>query len=230
MPSLLVHPFTYTSQSLSTLPQPSSLLLLLLLSDKADSVWLHLCEYVRVYVCVCNCWYLCAWQRSVRVWVCVSEWERALGAALLCPPNHLPEMDVSSGNWPPKKSASNSLILNSAEQIQPTSMPPHTHTLFFLSLLKEAHLVCALFSGRQRRRRAPVWKKKLALLLSQIHFMKQLMEANICHGMARISLETIFRLLLLTHSDGTLFSLSFFCHWPLHALFPSCPVWSHCLA
>lgn len=107
---------------------------------------------------------------------------------------------------------------------------PPPHTLFFLSLLKEAHLVCALLSGRQRRRRAPVWKKKLALLLSQIHFMKQLMEANICHGMARISLETIFRLLLLTHSDGTLFSLSFFCHWPLHALFPSCPVWSHCLA
>lgn len=67
-------------------------------------------------------------------------------------------------------------------------------------------------------------KKKLALLLSQIHFMKQHMEANICHGMARISLETIFRLLLLTHSDVTLFSFSFFCHWPLHALFPSCPV------
>lgn len=120
-----------------------------------------LCLTALVWICACLCVRL---QLLISVCVtalctCVSEWERALGAALLCPPNHLPEMDVSSGNWPPKKSASNSLILNSAEQIQPTSMPPHTHTLFFLSLLKEAHLVCAPLSGRQRRRRAPVWKK-----------------------------------------------------------------------
>lgn len=89
----------------------------------------------------------------------MSEWERALGAALLCPPNHLPEMDVSSGNWPPKKSASNSLILNSAEQIQPTSMPPPTHTLFSLSFERSSFSLCALEWETEKKESTSVKKK-----------------------------------------------------------------------